>query len=182
MVFEPDAADIEVTVLKTLQITSNKSTVPGIFFTEPNAIEESVLEYTTTPANCELMCACKGSEDEIAPLWKDVDTFNNRGVAFYIPYIAGEQVMATKVTAFQLGPGDLEIIDIPDYSNSSKDIKGQHTLVIAEVREGMTEKDIIDRFVEGIKALEEAEADTSGWKTTGKANGRGKGKSSGNGK
>ena len=40
MVFEPDAADIKVTALKTPQITSNKPGVLGIFFTEPNAIEE----------------------------------------------------------------------------------------------------------------------------------------------
>ena len=134
VVFEPDAVDIKVTVLKTLQITSIKSRVQGIFFTESNAIEEIVLEYTTTPANCKFMCACKGSKDEIAPLWKDVDTFNNRGVELYIPYRAGEQVMATKVTAFQIGTAEFEIIDIPDYSNSSKEIKGQHTLIIAEVR------------------------------------------------
>ena len=74
-----------------------------------------------------LMCACKGRKDEIAPLWEDVDTFNNRGVELYIPYRAGEQIMATKVTAFQIGTGDFEIIDIPDYTNSSKEIKGQHT-------------------------------------------------------
>ena len=84
VVFEPDIADIKVTVLKTLQITSNKPRVPGICFTEPSDIEGIVLEYTIGHANCPFMCACKGNKDEIAPLWKDVETLNNRGVELYI--------------------------------------------------------------------------------------------------
>ena len=64
---EPDEASIKVTVLKSLQITSHKLRQPGIFFTEPNLIEELVMEHTVDPAKCPLVCACKGNKAEIAP-------------------------------------------------------------------------------------------------------------------
>ena len=103
-----------------------------------------------------------------------VETFNNREVELYIPCRAGDQIRATKVTVFKIGTGDLEINDIPDYTDLSKEIKGQNTLIIAEVREGMTEKDVFDRFVHGIKALEDAEDESNGWKTKGEAKCKGK--------
>ena len=68
------------------------------------------------------MCACKGSKAEIALMWKGAETLNNRGIELYIPYRAGEQIRTTKVTVFQIGTGDLEIVDIPDYTDSSKEI------------------------------------------------------------
>ena len=123
MEFKPDAADLKTMVLKTFQIASSKPRVSGIFFIDQNTIEEFVSEYTASPANCPLMCACKGDKAEITRLWKDVETLNNRGVELYIPYRADEQIMATKVTAFQICTGDLEIIDIQDNTDSSKDIK-----------------------------------------------------------
>ena len=64
---EPDEASIKVLVLKTLQITSNNASRPGIFFTEPHSIEELVMEYIVEPGKCPLMCACKGSKADISP-------------------------------------------------------------------------------------------------------------------
>ena len=83
---EPDEVSINVSVLKTLQITANIQRKPGIYFTEPNTIEELVSEYTTDPANCPLMCACKGNKPEIAQYWKNPDTLNDRGIEMYIPF------------------------------------------------------------------------------------------------
>ena len=64
---EPDEASIKVSVLKTLQITSNNARRLCIFFTEPNSIEELVMEYIVEPAKCQLMCACKRNKAEISP-------------------------------------------------------------------------------------------------------------------
>ena len=86
---EPDETSIKVIVLKILQITSNKPRVPSIFFTEPNITEELVMEFTVDPANCPLMCACRGSKAEIAQYWKDAEALNNRGVELYIPVRGG---------------------------------------------------------------------------------------------
>ena len=73
--------------------------------------------------------------------------------------------MATKVRSFQIGTGDLEIVDIPDFTDSSKEIKGQHILIVAEVREGMTAQDQFRRFTKGISAFEESENEGNGLKT-----------------
>ena len=89
--------------------------------------------------------------------------------------------MATKVTSFQIGTRDLEIVDIPDFTDSSKEIKGQNAVIVAEVREGMTAQDKFNRFTAGIRALEDAENEANGWKTKGKANGKGTGKNNGKG-
>ena len=80
--------------------------------------------------------------------------------------------MATKVTSFQIGTGDLEIVDIPDFTDSSKEIQGQNALIVAEVREGMTAQDKFRTFAEGIRASEDAENESNGWKTKGKTKGK----------
>ena len=77
----------------------------------------------------------------------------------YIPFRGGEHIVATKVTAFQIGTSDLAILDIIDFTPSSKEIKGQHVLIVAEVREGMTAPNTFNRFTEGITALEEVAND-----------------------
>ena len=119
---EPDKTLIKGNVLTTLQITSKKRRVSDIFLTEPNTIEELFMEYTVDPANCLLMCACGGSKGEIAQYWKDAEALISRGVEMYIPFRGGEHIVATKVTSFQTMAGDLEIVDIPDFTDSSKEI------------------------------------------------------------
>ena len=149
--FEPDAGDLKTTVLKTFLTTASRPRTSGIYFTEPKNVEEIVKEYTKCPANCPLVCACKGSKAEIAPIWKDPDTLEARGVEVYIPFRAGEQIRGTKVTVFQIGTGDLVIDEMPDYTNSANELKGQHIIIIAEVREGLTETEVFQRFEQGIK-------------------------------
>ena len=56
----------------------------------------------------------------------------------YIPFRGGEHIVATQVTAFQIGTSDLAIVELADFTNSSKEIKRQNVLIVAEVREGMT--------------------------------------------
>ena len=99
----------------------------------------------------------------------------------YIPFKGGEHSVATQVTAFQIGTGDLVIVEILDFTHSSKEINGQNVFIVAEVREGMTAQDKFNRFAEGIRALEDADNEANGWKTTGKVKGKGKGKSNGTG-
>ena len=41
--FEPDAGDFKTATLNTLQITSSKPRVPGIYFTDPKNIEDFLL-------------------------------------------------------------------------------------------------------------------------------------------
>ena len=128
------------------------------------------------------MCACKGSKAEIARNWKNPDTLQRRGVELYIPFRAGDQIRGTKVTVFQIGTGDLEISEVPDYTSSSKEIKNQNTIIYAEVREGLTDQDVCERCVLAIKALEGTEDEADGRRTKGSDRGKGKGKSKGTGK
>ena len=69
----------------------------------------------------------KGSKFKIAPYWKDAEALNSSGVELYIPFRGGEHLVATKVTSFQIG--GLEIVDIPDFTDSSKEIKGQNIFI-----------------------------------------------------
>ena len=59
-------------------------------------------------------------------------------------------------------------LDIPDFTDFSKEIKGQNILIVTEVREGMTAQDQFRRFTKGISAFEESENEGNGWKTKGK--------------
>ena len=52
----------------------------------------------------------------------------------YIPFRGGEHIEAVKVTAFQIGTTDLVPMEVPDFTPTSKDIKSQYVLVVAEVR------------------------------------------------
>ena len=70
----------------------------------------------------------------------------------YIPFRGGDHNVATKITSFQIGTGDLEIVDIPDFTDSSKEMKSPNTFIIAEGREGMTAQDQFCRFTKGISA------------------------------
>ena len=128
-----------MSVLKTVQITANKPRTPGIYFTEPNTIEELVseYEYTIDPANCPLMCACKGNKAEIVRYLKNPDTLNDRGIEMYIPFRGGEHIEAAKVTAFQIGTTDLVLMEVPDFTPSSQKITRQVLLIVAEVRKGL---------------------------------------------
>ena len=100
----------------------------------------------------------------------------------YIPFRGGDFIVATKISTFQIGTGDLQIVGVPNFTESSKEIKGQNTFIVAEVREGMTAQDEFNRFTEGLRALEDAENEGNGWKTKGKAKGKGTGKRNGKGK
>ena len=78
----------------------------------------------------------------------------------YIPFRGGEQIEAVKVTAFQIGTPNFaltELREIPDFTSSSKLIKNQYVLILAEVREELTAPKTFNRFTEGIQALEETE-------------------------
>ena len=127
-------------------------------------------------ANCPLVCACKGSKVEIARNWKNPDTLQRKGVELYIPFRAGDQIRGTKVAVFQIGTGDLEIAEVPDYTSSSKEIKGQNAIIYAELREGLTDHDVCERFVLAIQALEGRENEADGWNTKGSTKGKGNGK------
>ena len=67
---EPDEVSINVSVLKTLQISANIPRKPGIYFTEPNTIEELVADYATDPVDCPFMCAYKGNKADMAQYLK----------------------------------------------------------------------------------------------------------------
>ena len=59
------------------------------------------MEYTAEPARCELMCACKGRNVEIAPYWKDAEVLSSRVVEMYIPFRGGDVIVAAKITLFR---------------------------------------------------------------------------------
>ena len=52
----------------------------------------------------------------------------------YIPFRGGEHIEAVKVTAFQICTTDLVLMEVPDFTPSSKEIKNQYVLIVAEVR------------------------------------------------
>ena len=55
-------------------------------------------------------------------------------------------------------------MDIPDFTPSSKEIKDQTVLIVAEVREVVTAPNTFNRFTEGIQEFEEVENVENVWK------------------
>ena len=75
----------------------------------------------------------------------------------YVPFSGGDLIVATKVTTFQIGTGDLKIKDIPEDMLSLREIKIENALIIAEVRDAMTEEDVFERNTLAISAIENSE-------------------------
>ena len=40
----------------------------------------------------------------------------------YIPFSGEHLIVATKITTFQIGTGDLQIVDVPDFTGFRKEI------------------------------------------------------------
>ena len=140
-------------------------------------------EYTKTPANCPLVCACKGSKAEIARNGRTLTHFKEEALNYIyrsepvtkyeeptLPYSKSAMV-TRKLRKSQT-----------DYTSSSKEIKKTHAIIYAEVREGLTDHDVCERFVLAINALEGTEDEADGWKIKGSDKGKGKGTSKGKGK
>ena len=126
-------------ILTTLLTTVANQWKPGIYFAERQGIEELVHEYTTTPAPCPLVFACKGSIPEIEAQWNDKEVLKKRGVEYYLPFNAGDIIVATKVTTCQVGTGgDLKFTSIPDFNMAEE--KSENKRFGVEVMENKTDE------------------------------------------